>query len=100
MPMMSPMRNSKTMFDVLLRPFIPAFPSALTFCVSSMSLTLPRMDMSGLQWTPDVSTYRQRWRESTGACLQAPAAEGRTDEHRLVLAGLGNVQRPPGRVVF
>ena len=34
--------------------------------------------MSGLQWTPDVSIYRQRWRESTGACLQAPAGEGIT----------------------
>src|SRR6266704_3111919 len=41
-----------------------------------MSLTLPRMDMSGLEWTPDVSMYRQPWRESTGACLQAPAGEG------------------------
>jgi hypothetical protein len=25
------------------------------------------MDMSGLEWTPDVFIYRQRWRESTGA---------------------------------
>jgi len=36
------------------------------------------MDMSGLEWTPDVSIYRQPWRESTGACLQAPAGEGIT----------------------
>src|SRR5580765_3150392 len=43
-----------------------------------MSSTLPRMDMSGLEWTPDVSIYRQPWRESTGACLQAPAGEGIT----------------------
>ena len=34
--------------------------------------------MSGLEWTPDVSIYRQPWRESTGACLQAPAGEGTT----------------------
>jgi excisionase family DNA binding protein len=34
--------------------------------------------MSGLEWTPDVSIYRQPWRESTGACLQAPAGEGIT----------------------
>jgi len=34
------------------------------------------MDMSGLEWTPDVSIYRQPWRENTGACLQAPAGEG------------------------
>ena len=34
--------------------------------------------MSGLEWTPDVSIYRQRWRENTGACLQAPAGEGIT----------------------
>jgi excisionase family DNA binding protein len=34
--------------------------------------------MSGLQWTPDVSIYRQPWRESTGACLQAPAGERMT----------------------
>src|SRR6478752_5625058 len=40
--------------------------------------TLPRMDMSGLEWTPDVSIYRQPWRENTGACLQAPAGEGIT----------------------
>src|SRR6185437_15250052 len=43
-----------------------------------MPLTLPRMDMSGLEWTPDVSIYRQPWRENTGACLQAPAGEGIT----------------------
>ena len=36
------------------------------------------MDMSGLEWTPDVSIYRQPWRENTGACLQAPAGEGIT----------------------
>ena len=48
------------------------------FCVSSMSLTLPIVDMSGLEWTPDVSMYRQRWRENTGACLQVPAGEGMT----------------------
>ena len=41
-----------------------------------MPLTLPIMDMSGLEWTPDVSIYRQPWRENTGACLQAPAEEG------------------------
>ena len=34
--------------------------------------------MSGLEWTPDVSIYRQPWRENTGACLQAPAGEGTT----------------------
>ena len=34
--------------------------------------------MSGLEWTPDVSIYRQPWRENTGACLQAPAGEGIT----------------------
>jgi hypothetical protein len=34
--------------------------------------------MSGLEWTPDVSIYRQPWRESTGACLRAPAGEGKT----------------------
>ena len=34
--------------------------------------------MSGLEWTPDVSIYRQPWRENTGACLQAPAGEGMT----------------------
>jgi excisionase family DNA binding protein len=34
--------------------------------------------MSGLEWTPDVSIYRHPWRESTGACLQAPAGEGIT----------------------
>jgi hypothetical protein len=38
--------------------------------------------MSGLQWTPDVSIYRQPWRESTGACLQAPAGEGMTMQRR------------------
>src|SRR6478672_7004799 len=43
-----------------------------------MPSTLPRMDMSGLEWTPDVSIYRQPWRENTGACLQAPAGEGIT----------------------
>jgi hypothetical protein len=43
-----------------------------------MAVTLPRIDMSGLQWTPDVSIYRQQWRENTGACLQAPAGEGIT----------------------
>ncbi len=32
--------------------------------------------MAGLEWTPDVSMYRQRWRENTGACLRAPAEEG------------------------
>ena len=39
--------------------------------------------MSGLEWTPDVSIYRQPWRENTGACLQAPAGEGitMTDRH-------------------
>jgi hypothetical protein len=34
--------------------------------------------MSGLEWTPAVSVYRQRWRESTGARLRAPAGEGIT----------------------
>jgi hypothetical protein len=34
--------------------------------------------MSGLEWTPDVSMYRQPWRESAGACLRAPAGEGMT----------------------
>jgi len=42
------------------------------------ALTLPTADMSGLEWTPDVSIYRQPWRENTGACLQAPAGEGIT----------------------
>src|SRR6185503_13671311 len=48
-----------------------------------MSATLPRMDMSGLEWTLDVSIYRQPWRENTGAYLQAPAGEGitMTDRH-------------------
>jgi hypothetical protein len=39
--------------------------------------------MSGLEWTPDVSIYRQPWRESTGACLQAPAGEGITMYDRI-----------------
>jgi len=40
--------------------------------------------MSGLEWTPDVSIYRQPWRESTGACLQAPAGEGITMGHQII----------------
>jgi hypothetical protein len=48
--------------------------------------------MSGLEWTPDVSIYRQPWRESTGACLQAPAGEGQdmTDRTDRALMWLGH----------
>jgi hypothetical protein len=55
-------------------PVLLPFPADL-LCVFHAP-KLPTTDMSGLEWTPDVSIYRQPWRENTGACLQAPAEEG------------------------